>query len=113
MDTQSVLDILKLIFAGSPLSEVLTIIARLVESQGDGMFCTIWLPDEDGKLLRCGAAPGLPGFGDHVGPMAVSPTGASCGTAVYRSEPGYCTHILPVPLWDDQRQLRVTYGSTS
>jgi hypothetical protein len=34
---ESVLDILKLIFAGSPLHEVLTIIARLVESQGDGL----------------------------------------------------------------------------
>jgi len=45
--TESVLDILNLILAGSPLHEVLTIIARLVESQGDGLFCTIWLPDED------------------------------------------------------------------
>jgi len=113
MDTQSVLDILKLIFAGSPLSEVLTIIARLVESQGDGMFCTIWLPDEDGKHLRCAAAPGLPGFGDHVGPMAVSPKGASCGTAVYRREPVYATDILTDPIWDDYRHLVLPYGIRS
>jgi hypothetical protein len=32
MENESVLKILKLILAGSPLSEVLTIIARLVES---------------------------------------------------------------------------------
>jgi len=113
MDTQSVLDILKLIFAGSPLSEVLTIIARLVESQGDGMFCTIWLPDEDGKHLRCAAAPGLPGFGDHVGPMAVSPKGASCGTAVHRREPVYATDILTDPIWDDYRHLVSPYGIRS
>ena len=52
--SESVLDILKLILAGSELSEVLTIIARLVESQGNGTLCTIWLPDADGKhaLLR-------------------------------------------------------------
>ena len=87
MDTQSVLSILNLIFAGSPLTEVLAIIASLVESQGDGMFCTIWLPDEDGKYLRCAAAPSLPDFATQVGPMAVSPKGASCGTAVYRREP--------------------------
>jgi hypothetical protein len=31
-----------LILAGSPLSEVLTIIAQLVESQGENVFCTIW-----------------------------------------------------------------------
>ncbi len=54
--SESVLNILKLILAGSPLSEVLTIIARLVESQGQGILCTIWLPDEDGKQLHCAAA---------------------------------------------------------
>ena len=48
---ESVLNILKLILAGSPLSEVLTIIARLVESQGDGLFCTIWLPDEGASIF--------------------------------------------------------------
>ena len=90
----SVLRILKLISAGSPLPEVLTIIARLVESQGDGMLCTIWLPDEDGKELHCAAAPSLPGFIAHVGPMAVGPKGASCGTAIYRREPVYVTDIL-------------------
>jgi formate hydrogenlyase transcriptional activator len=59
---ESVLNILKLIFAGSPLPEVLTIIAQLVESQGGGLLCTIWLLDEHGKYLHCAAAPSLPGF---------------------------------------------------
>src|SRR5271165_7278822 len=60
--TESVLRLQKLIFAGSSLSEVLTNIAQLVESQADGMFCTIWLPAEDGKVLYCAAAPSLPGL---------------------------------------------------
>src|SRR5579862_7774111 len=81
---ESVLNILRLIVAGSPLPEVLTIIAQLVESQAKGAFCTIWLSDDDGGQLSCAAAPGLPGFSDHVGPMLVGPKGASCGTAVYR-----------------------------
>jgi formate hydrogenlyase transcriptional activator len=55
--TESVLNLQKLIFAGSPLPEVLTNIAQLVESQAQGMFCTIWLPDEDGTELCCAAAP--------------------------------------------------------
>src|SRR5262245_8314511 len=78
LSSESVLEILKLIFAGSPLSEVLTIIAQLVESQGKDVFCTIWLPDEDGSRLRCAAAPSLPGFSAHVGPTLVGPKGASC-----------------------------------
>jgi formate hydrogenlyase transcriptional activator len=60
--SESVLNILKLIFAGSPLPEVLTIIARLVESHRKGTLCTIWLPDEDGKHVHWAAAPSLPGF---------------------------------------------------
>jgi formate hydrogenlyase transcriptional activator len=58
--SDSVLNILKLIIAESPLPEVLTIIAQLVESQGNGPLCTVWLPEDDGSQLRCAAAPSLP-----------------------------------------------------
>src|ERR1700683_2683927 len=88
---ESVLKLQKLIFAGSPLSEVLTNIAQLVEAQAEGMSCTIWLPDEDGKELHCAAAPSLPGFSANVGLTAICANGASCGTAVYRREPVYVT----------------------
>src|SRR5215467_1424694 len=107
--SESVLNILKLIIAGSPLPEVLTIIAQLVESQGEGTLCTIWLPDDDGSQLRCAAAPSLPGFSAHVGPTFVGPKGASCGTAVYRREPVYVPDILNDPLWDDYRELFAPY----
>jgi formate hydrogenlyase transcriptional activator len=110
---EAVLDILKLIFAGSPLHEVLAIIARLVESQGDGLFCSIWLPDEGGKELHCVAAPSLPGFTVHVGRTAVCSKGASCGTAVFRREPVYVTDILTDPLWDEYRHLMSPYGIRS
>jgi formate hydrogenlyase transcriptional activator len=110
---ESVLKLQKLIFAGSPLSEVLTIIARLVESQGEGLFCTIWLPDEEGKYLNCAVAPSLPGFCAHVGRTEVCPKGASCGTAVYRREPVYVTDILSDSLWDDYRELFAPYGIRS
>ncbi len=111
--TQSVLNLQKLIFAGSPLSEVLANIAQLVESQAQGMFCTIWLPDEDGKELHCAAAPSLPGFTDQVGTMAVGPKGASCGTAVYRRESVYVTDIFTDPIWEDYRDRMLPYGIRS
>jgi formate hydrogenlyase transcriptional activator len=106
-------NILRLISAGSPLPETLKVIARLVESQGEGLFCTIWLPDEQGNYLHCAAAPSLPGFSAHVGRMEVSPKGASCGTAVYRREPVYVTDILTDPRWDDYRRLMLPYGIRS
>jgi formate hydrogenlyase transcriptional activator len=107
--SESVLNILELILAGSELSEVLTTIARLVESQGNGMLCTIWLPDADGKHLHCAAAPSLPGFAANVGRMSVCAKGASCGTAVYRREPVYVADILRESIWDDYRDLVLPY----
>jgi formate hydrogenlyase transcriptional activator len=113
MESESVFSILKLILSESPLSEVLSIIARFVEDQRESTLCTIWLPDEDGTQLRCAAAPSLPGFSARVGPMFVGPKGASCGTAVYRREPVYVTDILSDPLWDDYRDRIVSYGIRS
>src|ERR1700720_3926995 len=110
---EAVLKLQKLIFAGSPLSEVLTNIAQLVESQTEGMSCTIWLPDEDGKELHCAAAPSLPGFIAHVGVMAVGPKGGSCGTAIYRKEPVYVTDILTDPVWEHYRNRMLPYGIRS
>src|SRR6202167_3180479 len=110
---ESVLNLQKLIFAGFPLSEVLTNIAQLVESQAEGMSCTIWLPDEDGKELHCAAAPNLAGFSAQVGTMAVGPKGGSCGTAVYRREPVYAADVLTDPIWDDYRERLLPYGIRS
>jgi len=111
----SVVKLEKSIFAGAPLSEVLTQIVQFVEAQAEGMFCTIWLPvpDEEGDYLYCAAAPSLPGFCEHVGRTRVSPKGASCGTAVYRRESVYVTDILTEPSWDDYRHLMVPYGIRS
>src|SRR5580698_6680661 len=108
--SESVLTILKLILAGSELSEVLTIIAGLVESQGNGTLCTIWLPDADGKHVYCAAAPGLPGFAANAGRMSIGPNGASCGTAIYRREPVYVADILREAIWDDYRDGVLPYG---
>jgi formate hydrogenlyase transcriptional activator len=111
--TESVLNLQKLIFAGSPLSDVLTNIAQLVEAQAEGMSCTIWLPDEDVRELHCAAAPSLPGFIAHVGTMAVGPKGGSCGTAVYRKEPVFVADVLTDPIWENYRDRLLPYGIRS
>jgi formate hydrogenlyase transcriptional activator len=108
--SESVLNILNLILAGSELCEVLAIIARLVESQGNNTLCTIWLPDPDGKHVYCAAAPSLAGFAASAGRMSIGPKGASCGTAIYRREPVYVADILREPIWDDYRDRVLPYG---
>jgi len=108
--SESVLNILKLILAGSELSDVLAIIARLVESQGNGTLCTIWLPHADGKHLYCAAAPSLPGFAATLGLTLIGPKSASWGTAVHRKEPVYVADIRSEPAWDEYRDRIRPYG---
>ena len=110
---ESILQLQQLIFSGSPLSEILTNLAQLVESQAEGLFCTIWLPDEDGKELYCAAAPSFAGFIAQVGTMAIGPKGGSCGTAIYRREPVYVSDILTDPVWDLYRERILPYGIRS
>lgn len=110
LSSQSVLDILRMIFAGAPLAQVLAIIAHLVESQCDGILCTIWLPDEAEKQLHCVAAPSLPGFIAQVGSMHIGPQGGSCGTAVFRRQPVYVRDILTDPVWDQYRDRLLPFG---
>ena len=110
LSSESVLHILRLILAGAPLADVLTIIARLVESRGDGTLCTIWLPHADGKQLYCAAAPSLPGFISGAGSMTIGPKGGSCGTAVYRREPVYVSDVLTDPVWEHYRYRLLPFG---
>ena len=110
LSSESVLNILKLIFAGAPLREVLNVIAQLAEAQGEGMLCAIFLLDENGKYVRCAAAPNIPGLASRVGGIPIGPKAASCGTAIYRREPVYVTDILSDPLWDDYRHLLSPLG---
>jgi len=110
LSSESVLNILRLILAGAPLTEVLTIIAQLVESRGGGTLCTMWLPSDDGRQLYCAVAPSLPGFITDVGSMFIGPKGGSCGAAVYRKEAVYVTDILHDPIWDNYRHLLSPFG---
>src|SRR5215813_6318618 len=113
METESVLHILKLISAGSPLPEVLSVIARMIEAQSAGIACTIWLPDADGKHLHCAVAPSLPGFPNQVKRTAVGPFGACCGTAIYRREPVFVSDIHVDRKWDDYREPMTPFGTRS
>lgn len=110
LSSESVLNILRMILAGAPLNEVLTIIAQLVESSGDRTLCTIWLPCDRERRLYCAVAPSLPGFLTDIGPMLIGPKGGSCGAAIYRREPVYVTDILRDPVWDQYRHLLLPFG---
>ena len=51
LSSEAVLEALKMILAGAPLNEVLTIVAGQIEAQSEGMLCSIFLLDKDGIHL--------------------------------------------------------------
>jgi len=60
LSSEGVLDVLKMILIDAPLNEVLTSVTRLIEAHSEGMLCSIFLLDKDGRHLRYAAAPNLP-----------------------------------------------------
>src|ERR1700736_7044198 len=58
--SEDILEILRMILAGASLKEVLTSVARVVESHREGMLCSVWLLVQDRVHMRAIAAPNLP-----------------------------------------------------
>jgi signal transduction histidine kinase len=103
--------VLELIAKDAPLGDILTQIARLIENQSDGLYCTVVLLDEDGVHIHPGAGPSMPPeyMAAHEG-LPIGPCAGSCGTALYRREPVVVTDLTTDPLWDDYRALIAPHG---
>jgi len=95
-------NVLEMIATGRPLQEILDTLARSVEAQAEGRICSVLLADLDGKHLRYGAAPSLPGhwrqFADNI---EIGPRGGSCGAAAFGGEPVIASDIATDPIWAD------------
>lgn len=103
--------VLELIATSTELEAVLDSLARVIESQLEGMMVSILLLDEDGEHLLHGAAPSLPhDYVQAINGVAIGPRVGSCGTAVYRREPVIVSDIEQDPLWTDYRELAITHG---
>jgi diguanylate cyclase (GGDEF)-like protein/PAS domain S-box-containing protein len=93
--------ILNQISVGMSLPDVLNELVQQVEAMHPGMQCAIFLLDEAGKHLRCGAAPSLPvAYIKAVEELAVSDGGGSCGTAAYRGERVIVEDVQQHPYWE-------------
>ncbi|WP_411104714.1 SpoIIE family protein phosphatase [Streptomyces sp. cmx-4-9] len=90
----------------APLEEVLDGMARAIEDLSPDVIVSVLLADEDGRHLRHGAAPSLPGFyNEAIDGIATGEGVGSCGTAAHRREPVIVTDIGTDPFWDDFRDL--------
>jgi diguanylate cyclase (GGDEF)-like protein/PAS domain S-box-containing protein len=106
--------ILEMIAMSAPLASILDALARLVESQLNGILCSVLMLEEDGRRLRHCAAPSLaPEYIQAIDGVEIGPSVGSCGTAAYRRQPVVVTDILADPLWADYRELVRPYGYRS
>jgi PAS domain S-box-containing protein len=103
--------VLEMIAADAPLADVLTNLVLLMESQAEGLRCSILLLNDDGKHVRHGAAPNLPAaYVKAVDGAAIGPRNGSCGTAMYTRRPVVVTDVMTDPLWADYRELAQICG---
>ena len=103
--------ILEMIATSAPLEDTLTSLIYLIESQSEGMLCSVLLLDEGGRHLYHGAAPSLPeAFTRAIDGAAIGPQVGSCGTAAFLGEPVIVTDIVHDPLWVDYKDLAAQYG---
>jgi GAF domain-containing protein len=108
---EAVLDALKMILIGAPLTEVLTSVTRLIEAHSSGMLCSIFLLEKDGLHLRYAAAPNLPAsYRAATDGLTIGPNSGSCGTAVYLRRPVFASDILSDPKWVRSRDSAVRAG---
>jgi PAS domain S-box-containing protein len=104
-------NVLEMIAADAPLADVLTSLVLLMEGQAEGLRCSILLLNRDGKHVRHGAAPNLPGaYVKAVNGAPIGPRNGSCGTAMYRRRPVVVTDVMTDPLWSDYRELAKICG---
>jgi PAS domain S-box-containing protein len=103
--------VLEMIAADAPQADVLTNLVLLMESQAEGLRCSILLLNHDGKHVRHGAAPNLPAaYVKAVDGAAIGPRNGSCGTAMYTRRPVVVTDVMTDPLWADYRELAQICG---
>lgn len=98
--------------AGSSLRETLDHLVRVVEeATPSGLIGSILILDPDGRRLRHGAAPSLPGdYNAAIDGLEIGPEVGSCGSAAFHGRTVSVYDIENDPLWQDFRTLALRHG---
>ncbi|MBD2189268.1 PAS domain S-box protein [Pseudanabaena mucicola] len=101
--------ILELLANDAELSDILTLLAQIVESQASHIHCSVLLLE--GNRLFHQAAPSLPEqYIQAVNGVEIGEGVVSCGTAAYRKEAVIVTDIYNDPLWHNYRDMAISLG---
>jgi GAF domain-containing protein len=104
-------EVRQMIAAGRPLTDILSKLVLMIESQTPDMLCSILLISDDGNHVRHAVAPSLPeSYIRVIDGSPIGPKHGSCGTAMFRGQPVTVSDILTDPLWDDYRDYATAIG---
>lgn len=98
--------ILSKISQGASLIDILNCMVQQIELLHPEMRCSVLLLDNNGLVLRHGAAPSLPDFYNQaVDGLAIGIGQGSCGTAAFTGEPVIVEDIDSHPYWQPFLEL--------
>jgi two-component system, cell cycle sensor histidine kinase and response regulator CckA len=104
-------EVRRMIAADVPLTEILSKLVLIIESQAPDMLSSILLLSEDGNHIRHAVAPSLPAsYVKMIDGSPIGPRHGSCGAAMFRGKPVCVSDILTDPLWDDYREHATAAG---
>jgi len=104
-------ELLEMVATGQALQPVLNRLTALIESQFEGLYCTVLLLDLDGRHVHVGAGPRMPA--DYMNALEgaeIGPTAGSCGTAMFDDRLVIVDDIATHPLWAAYKDLALLYG---
>ncbi|MDB5919622.1 MAG: sensory box protein [Massilia sp.] len=103
--------VLELIASGAPLGDILERLVLLIESQSDGVLCSVLLLDDDGVTIRPAAGPSLPPeYMAALDGMRIGPGSGSCGSAMHANDIVIVPDILVDPCWAPYKALAEPHG---
>lgn len=103
--------VLELVARGAPLKDILDRLMVLIESQSDGVLCSVLLLDEDGRSVHPVSGPSLPSaYMAALDGAQIGPAVGSCGSSMYLNELVIVPDIMVDPRWDGYRELAAPYG---
>lgn len=104
-------ELLEMVATGQALTPVLNRLTALIESQFEGLYCTVLLLDLDGRHVHVGAGPRMPAdYMQALEGAEIGPTAGSCGTAMFDDRLVIVEDIATHPLWAAYKALALPFG---
>jgi signal transduction histidine kinase len=103
--------LLEMIARGAPLADILDKLMLLIESQSDGVLCSVLLLDDDGLTMHPAAGPSLPpAYMAALDGARIGPGVGSCGAAMFSNERVIVPDILADRRWAPYAPLATPHG---